>query len=145
MPYKDIEKRREHHRKYNREYKLKFPEKVRENNRKYNLNRKPRTSNSQVLQKAAQKYRKAHPDQIKKFRLKKYNLTLEEFNSIFEQQRGVCAICSASMPLAVDHNHETDVVRGLLCRSCNCGLGMFKDSAVLLNQAIQYLQPTGVK
>jgi len=44
--------------------------------------------------------------------------------------------------LSVDHNHETNKIRGLLCNHCNIGLGNFKDSTTLLSLAIEYLERT---
>lgn len=74
----------------------------------------------------------------------KFNLTLEMYDEILKSQGGLCAICHQSekiegRQLAVDHNHHTGMVRGLLCHSCNTGLGKFKDSPELLKQAIKYL------
>lgn len=74
--------------------------------------------------------------------LKKYGLTREQYNAILHKQGGVCAICKKppkDRALAVDHCHATNKVRGLLCGSCNNGLGRFKDSVELLNVAITYL------
>lgn len=73
----------------------------------------------------------------------RYGLTLEQFEILFKQQRGLCAICEKPEPpirrLAVDHSHTTGVVRGLLCNKCNRGLGYFKDSCDLLSKAVIYL------
>ena len=44
--------------------------------------------------------------------------------------------------LSVDHNHETNKIRGLLCHHCNIGLGNFRDSTTLLSVAIEYLERT---
>jgi hypothetical protein len=52
----------------------------------------------------------------------------------------VCAICGADGPLAVDHCHETKVVRGYLCRGCNTALGFFRDKPGLLRKAADYLE-----
>lgn len=72
----------------------------------------------------------------------KYNLTWEEYEKLFENQNGVCAICKGieeGRMLSVDHNHETGEVRGLLCGSCNRALGLFKDSPELLDIAKEYV------
>ncbi len=42
--------------------------------------------------------------------------------------------------LDVDHNHDTGKVRGILCRSCNLALGMFKDDKRLVRIALAYLE-----
>ena len=42
--------------------------------------------------------------------------------------------------MVIDHNHETNIVRGLLCHNCNVGLGHFKDSVGYLKEAINYLE-----
>ena len=57
------------------------------------------------------------------------------------QQQGRCAICKdlfEKRPCA-DHNHGTSAFRGLLCTTCNTGLGMFRDSIERLQSAIVYL------
>jgi hypothetical protein len=53
---------------------------------------------------------------------------------------GPCAICSRTAPLIADHCHQTGRARGLLCRACNIGLGVFRDSPEVLGKAIAYLQ-----
>ena len=50
-----------------------------------------------------------------------------------------CVICGSNDPLVVDHDHQTQKVRGLLCNHCNMGLGHFRDSPMLLEFAAQYL------
>lgn len=60
-------------------------------------------------------------------------------DGLMEAQGGTCAICPRTDDLCVDHDHATGVVRGLLCRSCNSGLGQFRDDPVLLAKAIDYL------
>ena len=78
-----------------------------------------------------------------------YNLSLEQYNELLIKQNGVCAICfnpevrmlssGKIPPLAIDHNHITGKVRGLVCTKCNKALGGFNDSLVLLESAKQYL------
>jgi hypothetical protein len=56
-------------------------------------------------------------------------------------QKGRCWICSRKMkPAVVDHDHQSGIVRGLLCRSCNQGIGLLNDSALVLRKAIKYLE-----
>ena len=50
-----------------------------------------------------------------------------------------CQICGKKEDLVVDHNHETNVVRGILCNHCNRGIGHFLDNESLLKSAIKYL------
>lgn len=72
----------------------------------------------------------------------KYGLSIADYDVLAEKQNGVCAICGEpdKQRLAVDHNHETGVVRGLLCRLCNLGLGHFKDRPGVLTKAAKYLE-----
>jgi hypothetical protein len=76
-------------------------------------------------------------------RLYKYGITPEEYDTLVDKQGGMCAICgvvpSTKQGLCVDHNHTTGKVRGLLCRTCNLGLGHFGDSVQRLQAALQYL------
>lgn len=80
-----------------------------------------------------------------------YRMTPAQFNAMWEKQKGKCAICEISMAprgrssdaACVDHNHKTKEVRGLLCRTCNHGLGHFKDSPEVIQAAIKYLQENG--
>lgn len=55
-------------------------------------------------------------------------------------QGGVCAICQEPLPLLLDHDHQTDRVRGLLCSLCNSGIGFLRDRLDLLQRAAQYLR-----
>ena len=75
-----------------------------------------------------------------------FGLTPENYDAILTAQKGVCAICGVDKPSAhrqhfyVDHCHTTGKIRGLLCGSCNTGLGHFKDNPDLLTTAISYLE-----
>lgn len=84
--------------------------------------------------------------------LKKYSISLETFNIMYFEQNKQCAICKKDMKLpsksrgqdldtvAVDHCHETGVVRKLLCNGCNKGLGFFLDNQTILQSALNYIQ-----
>jgi hypothetical protein len=74
---------------------------------------------------------------------KKYHITEEIYSQILAAQNGVCAICKCHQRykrLAVDHDHKTSQVRGLLCEQCNRGLGRFFDSPFRLRMAASYLE-----
>lgn len=90
---------------------------------------------------------KANPDRVKNaWLLRYYGITLEFYRGLLASQNGVCAIClkvDDYYSLAVDHNHETGNVRGLLCSNCNLALGKFKDSPDLLRKAGEYLEKHG--
>lgn len=83
----------------------------------------------------------------------KYGVSLDDYDKLFEQQNGVCAICKqpetkkhitgATYRLSVDHNHQTSLVRGLLCKRCNIILGQLEidDKGVeLLQAAVLYVE-----
>lgn len=69
-----------------------------------------------------------------------YNISPEGLQQLVDEQRGRCAICRRKQKLHVDHDHKTGKVRGLLCRSCNVGLGQFSDDPKRLEAAIKYLR-----
>ena len=74
----------------------------------------------------------------------KYGIDLQDYNSMFEEQEGCCAICNKhqtelSRVLVVDHCHETNEVRGLLCSTCNTGIGLLGDNKQALKKALEYL------
>jgi hypothetical protein len=75
---------------------------------------------------------------------KKYGITLSSKRKMLDEQGWKCAIprCGTAVDMTsghLDHCHKTAVVRGVLCRRCNQGLGNFKDSVELLAGAITYL------
>jgi hypothetical protein len=90
--------------------------------------------------------RKAEND----YQLRRLGCSKEQYLALLEEQGGKCAICGAIhghrsrydkvCRFAVDHDHETGKVRGLLCNNCNRGLGRFKDSIKNLEAALRYLK-----
>lgn len=84
-------------------------------------------------------------------RLRQRKITAEQYNELLLKQNSLCKICNkpetkkmrkdgTESPLSIDHCHSTNKVRGLLCNKCNSGLGFFKDSIELLQEAINYLK-----
>jgi hypothetical protein len=75
--------------------------------------------------------------------LAKYDLTQSAFDSIWEAQDGKCAGCLATLVLGpgthIDHCHGSNVVRGLLCASCNLALGKVMDAPETLRRLASYL------
>ena len=81
---------------------------------------------------------------------KKFGITIEEYDEMVVKQGNTCAIClqperyihpktNEPARLAVDHDHHSGAVRGLLCSNCNRGLGLFNEDQDRLAAAIQYL------
>lgn len=72
---------------------------------------------------------------------RKFNISLEDYNALVEQQNNKCATCgnTSVQSLAVDHDHKTGRIRGLLCRKCNLALGMINDNISILTHMIAYL------
>lgn len=86
---------------------------------------------------------------------RRYNVPVDWYWTQFSLQGGVCAICGSPpgvKRLAVDHDHACcpgpgscgNCIRGLLCPSCNSGLGIFKDDVQLFSKAVNYLKANGV-
>lgn len=98
--------------------------------------------------------RKCHPSFAKRFteyekarrsNLRRYGLTTNDYEDLYSLQNGLCAICgnpqlNRKKHLSVDHDHETGIVRGLLCEKCNWALGWFGDCPSRILNAIRYLQ-----
>lgn len=97
----------------------------------------------------AGKHRGRHltPEQRRAYRLwSKYRITAADYDALLAQQDGACAICDADAPGTshgfwhVDHCHTGGQVRGLLCSTCNTGLGSFRDQPSVLRRAAKYLE-----
>lgn len=87
--------------------------------------------------------RPKQPDRHKRYYL--YGLTQEDVYYMWLYQGGRCDICKDRIEIStcnVDHNHDTDENRGLLCGFCNRGLGQFKDTLYNLKEAVKYLERT---
>lgn len=80
----------------------------------------------------------------------KYGISQEDFDALFKQQEGRCAICDTQLKRPwteghrhkahIDHCHRSGAVRGILCTNCNTGIGLFHDDVWKLKRAVQYLE-----
>lgn len=136
----------ENKRKY--EAKRRTPEKIVEYKRRSNeRRRKSYLANKEKQNQRGKEWIKDLIDR-KEFKPKwlwsKYKITMEDYNELRERQNYSCAICGISeedygRALHVDHCHETGIVRGLLCFTCNSAIGLLKDNVKNLKAAINYL------
>lgn len=161
MPYADPEKRKQYQKEYLAKRKAEDPEAFAEDARKRALKHRDRD-----VEKAQEQFRRWYYErggkehQLERQRTPEYkenartrdlkrsfDLTPEQYQEMSEAQNGVCAICKRpdrKKALAVDHNHETGKVRGLLCNPCNRALGLFQDSADVLTTAADYLKENSI-
>ena len=115
--------------------------------------RKLQTSEERKAQNARNRAnQKKHPDfanrqtkALRKYRLKRrYGLTPEQWESLFDSQGRKCAICGIEIPTvkgwSTDHDHANGKHRGILCAPHNAALGAFGDSPDLLRAAAIYLE-----
>jgi hypothetical protein len=150
----------------NRDAKLKYlKEYYRKNKEKYKrtpeqqaeVNRRRREKYAQdkeyrEKQKSkAREYQEKNPRIRKAQRIKKFGITLQQFEDMYEKAKGRCEICGFEddgnvrfFPF-VDHCHQTGRVRGLLCTKCNFALGHFDDNIEKLEAAIKYLQSANTR
>lgn len=121
------------------QYRAKNKEKMREYQKEWYSKNRPH-----ILKRKA-RWRKENPESLalyeRRCNLKtKYGMTIEDYEGLVVLQRGLCLVCHEKHKLVVDHDHETDEVRGLLCSNCNLLLGHARDSIPTLLSAIKYLQ-----
>ena len=90
--------------------------------------------------KVKEKYHSMTMEERRAFNRKRtYGISEEDYTILLEKCQGVCPICSSTGPLVIDHNHSTGKVRGLLCNTCNTGIGKLGDTAESLQRALDYL------
>jgi len=137
------------------EWKAEHPERVKEGTRKRVQawrHKNPDKYKAQIERSSEQKRRSGYYEKNKRTHInrqlvKQYGITIEEYEAMLESQNGKCAICETETcptgkRFAVDHCHDTGKVRGLLCKNCNIGLGMFKDDVKMVKNAFKYLRST---
>lgn len=145
MPYKDPEARRA----YEKEWRAKNGVKCREKARRHYHNDRPR----QVAR--VRQWQNENPEKFKAgeqlrkgWRGAKHGLKRGEYERMLEEQDHRCALCDDELDpkhTHIDHDHHNGEVRGLLCRPCNVGLGMFHDDPDEMRRAIAYLEKSWLK
>ena len=91
--------------------------------------------------------------QVAENRLKKFGCSSDQYENMVQEQQGLCASCrhpeTSKNPrsktvrsLAVDHNHTTGKIRGLLCMNCNTALGQLKEDPLRITALLAYLERT---
>lgn len=144
MPLKDLEARKKFSQAY---YARTKDEMLRKRREFYAI-----PENRAIYRIRTQEYRENNRHIAKRAHLKNsFGLSLEAYNALFEAQAGLCAVCGESEKakqlghdkprlLAVDHNHSTGKVRGLLCTNCNLALGNMRDSEALISKLLEYIR-----
>jgi len=111
---------------------------------------------NECLYKEHKRWTEENPEKIREYRAKdpytfkkrcaRHGITPEEFWAMYEEQDGTCPVCDKAINAegsAIDHNHETGEVRGILCKSCNRALGLLGDSPETMARAEEYLLERG--
>lgn len=130
MPHKDTEARRAYAREWQRKNHYRFGPKRAAALRQFRKDNPARASEYNF---------RAHL----KRKLRAHGLPVEVYRQMLEKQGGLCAICrlpeGGSARLSIDHDHNTNEIRGLLCRACNRAIGLLRDNAANCEAASDYL------
>ena len=135
----ELKKKRE----YMRKFRKRHPTLDSDNYRK-KLAKEPGYNKRKYAENREKSLRKARNSWYKKA----FGITLADYERMFEEQSGACAICRQPevvmmngkiMRLAVDHSHKTQKARGLLCQKCNGMIGLSTENEMILRNAIDYL------
>jgi hypothetical protein len=123
---------------YQREYRAANKEKINERARAL------RAANPEKKRAKDRAWRRANPEKVRGYNLKRYSLTLEQWETMFAAQGKACKICSATDPGSkggwhTDHDHSTGKVRGILCQPCNHTVHS-KTTPAILRAAACYLE-----
>lgn len=123
-----------------REYRKNNPEKAKELDRKRGAKYREKSKDTRKI------YYNKNKNKFKnRIILKKFGISLDDYNKMFEKQKGCCGICNThqsefNISLAIDHCHTTGKIRGLLCNHCNMGIGLFNENIKTLEKSIEYLK-----
>jgi DNA repair exonuclease SbcCD ATPase subunit len=138
------ERNKEKAKQSRKDYYEKNKEEVKQKTREWSKNNRERKSIVSAI------WAKENQDKVLNSRMKRFGISAFEYNEMLKKQGGKCVICGTTEPggrgrFNVDHDHEVEKatgkikIRGLLCVSCNRGLGYMRDSQDILKSAIEYL------
>ena len=151
---------------YHKKWRKNNTDKVKKNTQKWYLknkkksnllNKKWRNDNPNKEKERVKRWHKNNRDRIKiwvennpervkeiqhRSKLKRnYNLTVEEYKQLLQFQKNKCGVCGIILTMpCIDHDHQTGKIRGILCNSCNTGLGMLGDNLDNIINAFNYLK-----
>ena len=134
----------ENARAYSAAYRVAYPEKVRAATAAW------RITNAEEIKAKRIKWWLANQERVRAKRIAKYGIDASAYQRMLLEQNSLCRICGQNetvrharsgkrRSLAIDHDHKTGAVRGLLCSNCNIGIGSFRDNSFLLMKAAAYL------
>lgn len=137
------EEQREQNREYQRNWARKNAPKTRQ---KYYANHE---ENKRKRREQSRNWRAKNPDkalkQGQKDNLKRYGLTIKQYDEILIIQNYSCATCGNNTEtLCIDHDHITGQIRKLLCRNCNIALGLLKENKQTILNLLEYLSEYGI-
>lgn len=130
-------------------HELKTTEPYCERNKRYQKNY--RTKNKVARREKLREWRSRSPAKTYAYNRdyayrNKYGITFTEAEEMLASQNGRCRICKDQIKLggtagpAIDHCHKTGIVRGVLCRACNLGIGCFREDEEIMLSAIKYVK-----
>ncbi len=125
---------------YKKAYYEKNKEKINAQKKSYN------EKNKEKIKAEKKAYREKNKDRLRNKELKRnFGISLHEYNLMHTEQKGKCACCGIhqnelTKKFAVDHDHDTGLIRGLLCNNCNLALGKLGDNIEGLMKALNYLE-----
>ena len=108
-------------------------------------------ANREHVNECHEEWLKAHPGYMqrmgRKYTLRRHDIDALQYDTLLVSQGGKCAICGRDKARGkgtwhIDHDHQTGQVRGLLCTSCNTGIGQLQDNPFLIRKAVEYLEAT---
>lgn len=105
-------------------------------------NQHPQNQSIEYQRAARARWRKKNPEYHKNhWLMRKYGLTREEYDRMLRNQNQQCAICERLMSEPhVDHDHETEKIRDLLCHNCNITIGLLYEDVLIAKKVVTYLE-----